>query len=259
MMSEAKEYKECYVAFVDVLGFKNIIQNGNCDEIYSIFEDLFVTEQIELAFNDKKISIINQVKYMIMSDSIVMYIDSSLDDSLFALLYRCLYLQQQLLERKIPILLRGGISKGELFVDEEKNIIFGKALTKAYFLENGIAKYPRIVFNRELLDTAIQHNTTFAVKDWENLIISKDEDELFFVGYVGFFLAVDKKNELLTCLDNVLTYCQEQLDTLYDQSVREKYLWLKRTIIHSVDINFYRLRKYCANLNDFCLKWGIKA
>lgn len=252
------EYKDCYVAFIDVLGFKNIILQRQCDEVYSIFEDLFITEQIELVFNDKKLTIINQVKYMIMSDSIVMYIDASLDDALFALLYRCQYLQQQLLEREIPILLRGGISRGELFVDEEKNIVFGKALTMAYYLENGIAKYPRIVFNRELLDTAILHNTTFDVKDWEKLIISKDEDELFFVGYMGFFLAVDKRDELLTCLDKVLAYCQEQLDTLYDQSVREKYLWLKRTIIHSVDINFYRLRRLCKNLTEFCVKWGIQ-
>lgn len=257
-MSNVIEYKDCYVAFVDVLGFKNIIQNGSCEEIYSIFEDLSITGRMRFMYNEDEVIALNDVRYMIMSDSIVMYIESSITDSLFALLYKCQRLQKELLDRSIPIFLRGGISKGELFVDEEKHIIFGKALTSAYLMENGLAKYPRIIFNKELLDTNTQQNITFASSEWKSLVIEKDEDELYFVSYIGAILVVNNDKHFIDYLDSILSYCQKQLDSSHDPSIREKYLWVKKMILRCYKPNSLAIERFCGNCDEFNKKWEIK-
>ena len=62
-MSNVIEYKDCYVAFIDVLGFKNIIQNGSCEEIYSIFEDLSITGRMRFMYNEDEVIALNDDKY----------------------------------------------------------------------------------------------------------------------------------------------------------------------------------------------------
>lgn len=58
-------------------------------------------------------------------------------------------------------LVRGGITYGKLF--HKENIVFGPAMISAYELESKIAIYPRIIFDKELVEELI-NNGDFALK-----------------------------------------------------------------------------------------------
>lgn len=233
-MDAKHEYKEHYVAFLDILGFKNMLdEKASCDEIYSVFEELKKNSHTSLFYNGKDVTSFDDVKYYIMSDSIVLYIPTDIEDAFLALVGTCLKLQMNLLFREKPILIRGGIAKGNLFV--EGNIIFGQGLSNAYKIENDISIYPRIVFNKDLLQEAKLSNETGNKKHWEKMMIRRDDDELCFVYYLSFAWIGDLNNIPLYW-DRVLTYCQKYLDSSYNKSIRDKYLWLKKYLVRELEL-----------------------
>lgn len=229
---ENRKYKEHYVAFLDILGFKEMLDKKvNCDEIYSVFEELKKNSHTSLHYNGEAIESFDEVKYYIMSDSIVLYIPTDIEEAFIALVGTCLKLQMSLLFREKPVLIRGGIAKGNLFV--EGNIIFGQGLSNAYKIEKDVSVFPRIVFNRDLLQDA--KNLNSSKKNLEKMMIRKDEDELCFVYYLNFLWLRDLEN-IPIYWDRVLTYCQKYLDSSYNKSVRDKYLWLKKYLIRELEL-----------------------
>lgn len=226
MSNENIEYDDYYVAFLDILGFKEIIKTKTCEEIYSVFN--FIKKDIRAYFsvNCEDISAFDDVKYKIISDSIVVYIKSSIDNAFFALLYTCQKLQVNLLCQETPVLLRGGISKGSLFVQDD--IIYGESLTNAYIIENSVAIYPRIVFEKSLLDEGIKNCKKISptINKLNSLFYLRESDELFFINFMPFSLFADI-NTTFDFVDNILKGCQEYINSDYDLSIRSKYMWLK--------------------------------
>ena len=89
-----------------------------------------------------------------------------------------LKIQQQLLQKN-HILLRGTITKGEVFYDDE--ITFGAGIVKAYINEER-AVYPRITIAKEIVDEYVNRvgtSRTTYVTDY----LLKDDDGLFFISY----------------------------------------------------------------------------
>jgi len=134
------------VVFLDILGFKNKIQNESLVELSEEYERLIdTTEAMNRPFNNYK----NEppptlfpghhetepwcIKH-IFSDSI--FLVSNGPDELSALktLVYAWRLSQTLLAMKMPA--RGGISYGEIAMNLNKNIMLGKGLTEAYLLES---------------------------------------------------------------------------------------------------------------------------
>jgi len=74
---------------------------------------------------------------------------------------------------KEDIFFRGGIAKGNLFYDEKMYFVFGSGLVKAYFLESNVAKYPRIVIDKELNPSPILVG------------LDKDDDETWYLDYLS--------------------------------------------------------------------------
>ena len=123
-------YKDCYVAFFDILGFKERIKVDTFEQIISIFraakhKTTFVevsgggTDRVE-----KDILKPEDIHMKIMSDSIVIYVEANLFNSLPGLIMTCAYYQSALLGLPKPVLLRGGIAFGPLYCNED--IIFGQ-------------------------------------------------------------------------------------------------------------------------------------
>lgn len=250
-----KKYRDCYVAFLDILGFKNMINNLDCNKLYEVFETIIVANRTSAKINDKEVEAFQSVEYAIMSDSVVVYIDADIADALFALLSTCQTIQMALLSDKI--LLRGGVARGTLF--REDSIIFGKGLTQAYLLESNVASFPRIVFNHELLDDGNMRNVAVSQSIWRSTLISRDDDELFYINPVTLIRSIqlfggqERVPEYFNC---VLDSCQKELDTSYELSIRQKYQWLKSKIICEIKKN----RQYildCCQGNSLLQKWNI--
>lgn len=253
-MEDKREYIEHYVAFIDVLGFKDYLEKDvPCEEVFSVFESLRNNSHSSLSINSKEIEAFDDVRHYIMSDSIVLYIRSDIQNAFLALVSTCLRLQISLLYREKPVLLRGGIAKGDLYVD--KDIIFGKGLSSAYMIENTISVVPRIVFNQALLDDGKQTSTALKGNLWDRMVTKMDVDELYFVHYLSPAHVYDI-NAITEYYDGILTLCQKYLNTTYSKSLREKYLWLKNYVIHESKEQIALIRSLQGGV-EYLQKWKI--
>lgn len=133
------EYTKKIVAFIDVLGFKNLVLSPHTDRIEKYFE-LLLSKFSEAAIR-------KNMEHLLISDSIVIYCDDT-QDNLKGIIKLISVLQANLLIE--GILTRGSISSGDLYVDKKNNIIVGPGLVNSYTLES-IAKYPRIIIDRRLV------------------------------------------------------------------------------------------------------------
>lgn len=249
-----KKYEKYYVAFVDVLGFKELLDsNAACEEIYAVFESLQKNAHTGLSIDGKKVSAFDEVKYYLMSDSIILYVKSKIKDSFLALVATCLKLQQRLIAREHPILLRGGIAQGELYVDQ--NIIFGKGLSAAYQLETNISVTPRIVFNKDLLAKGKVDSDLLGGTYWDGTITRIDSDELCYVHYFALAFMGNIK-DAPKFFDKVLDLCQSYLDTTYNKSLREKYLWLKKYALAECRLQKELLKSQPGGI-ELIRKWSI--
>ena len=223
-----KEYIDHYVAFIDILGFKSILATLSCDEVYPIFDVLETKTKASLNFNGVQIDAYNHIKHIILSDSIIIFIPSHIDDAFAALVDVCHRLQISLANRETPILLRGGIAKGGLFY--EGNIIYGEGLTKAYLLESNLAKYPRIVFSGETLSTG-KENAKYLFPELDHMGVNyiTDKDHLHFVNYLPYLCEM-KIDEVVEYCDRLRRLYEYWLNKEIDFTLREKYIWLKEKL-----------------------------
>ena len=154
---------ECCIAFIDILGFKDMVEN-NIDYVIlalryiKMFRDSFYRlpshmgnpDWTEVASepDEDTYGYENLPKATMFSDSIV--ISKEIDEyfSFSDFINFIAQLQFELLRE--GILLRGGIDIGKVYHDEA--FIFGKGLISAYLLENEISKYPRITISKRALE-----------------------------------------------------------------------------------------------------------
>lgn len=152
---------EKFVAFIDILGFKDIVRRNDAEEkltnfnqsIYNLWADMrFVPEFI----NGEEFYEINGFTY---SDSLTIYTKNDSIESLKKILefVRRMY-KISLFEHEI--MLRGGLAKGKFnfrkpfgFENLGKNLFYGQAFIDAYNLENGRGiKGCRFIFESYLKD-----------------------------------------------------------------------------------------------------------
>lgn len=239
------EYKEHYVAFLDILGFKECLENNSCDTIYSIFSVLREKTHKQLNLNGIQIEAYNHIKHTILSDSIIVYIDANIDDAFTTLLDVCSNLQRALANLKEPILMRGGIAKGKLFY--KNDIIYGDGLVKAYLMESNLAKYPRIIFSGDTL-AAGKENAKFTFTEFDDIFANyrADDDYLYYVEYLASYY-VDTE-DCVHYYDKLKALCSSYLNKEINHPLREKYLWLQQKIeaaieTHSDVKKYYDKRK----------------
>ncbi len=187
-MSEntAVKYEKCFVAFLDILGFKNKVfeTKNNKNLLNHLIETLrfnqyFTTSDNKNINDGKKIAI----RSYFFSDSFVFFMKENNKDlpHLFLIIR---YLQDRFW--KSDLCLRGAITKGNMYWPEDKkeNIILGPAMIDAYKLESQIAIYPRIILGDSLVDYINNHN--IQAKPISNnskklkAFIKRDKDGVYF-------------------------------------------------------------------------------
>ena len=190
-MKETLETKNCIVAYVDLLGTSEAIKNDvNDSNLYSM--NYILQAALDMC-SDKYLSPA-EVKVKSFSDNIVF--STELPDDIEELernarihniVELCAYFQIAAFSRGIAT--RGGITIGPFFCN---NIfVWGKALLRAYHLENKVAMYPRIVLDTcvvnllpECDDLGNKHHT------------EKDADGIVFLDYLSFF-TMPSRNEYI--------------------------------------------------------------
>jgi hypothetical protein len=142
-----------YVAILDILGFKKIVETTPPEKILTAYKDIEMVVRSNLQIERKFSTIMNQLAkekkqpnadYIapisdldcrIFSDTIVIFSKSNIGDSMYnsADICKTLIKVFNLALHKHSWLLRGALARGSIFVDG--NIIFGDALVRAYKCE----------------------------------------------------------------------------------------------------------------------------
>ncbi|MGE0201507.1 MAG: hypothetical protein AB7P76_11125 [Candidatus Melainabacteria bacterium] len=151
-----REYGDRYVAFIDILGFENLIKRTEIDvelqqNVQSVLTRVFLSQDpgepplLEGQENDEGWGYLKPRMYS-FSDCIAM--SANVDkDSLQTLIYKIYELVSGLLA--FGVFTRGAIVKGKLY--DDRQVIYGPALIDAYKKEQNEAIYPRVIFSEEVI------------------------------------------------------------------------------------------------------------
>lgn len=153
---QLKENKyERFLAFFDILGFKNLIQNNDLDKVLSLMKESFlpVLKFTNKIYTENGLPLSEQlVNYLQFSDSIVFYTEGSLKEEFARLIHVAKVFIYSCLVTGIPV--RGSITHGEFY--KENDLFFGKALVEAY--EKGEAQqWVGAFINQNCVNYAEEH------------------------------------------------------------------------------------------------------
>ncbi|MEF9920262.1 MAG: hypothetical protein RR945_04050 [Erysipelotrichaceae bacterium] len=171
--------EEYYVAFLDILGYKNFILDKSFEE------ELEFLKNIKKAFNESieiikkgtaEKSELSKVKFKTFSDNIVLAIPKdNISIGAFLCFIKLIRTLSYLMIIKFGLFLRGGISEGNYFQNDD--ISFGSALVNSYLLETK-AQYPRIIVKKEIIDEFLKRgyeNRYFSIQ--RKIILSENSSE----------------------------------------------------------------------------------
>ena len=218
------QYKERYVAFIDILGFKHMVKeslmSNECFDKIVDGMDIFWTEKVSNDLDaDFVASLRNGRRITSFSDSIVISYDAKAVDAGYFLLSDLAYITLKLLDRKIMI--RGGAAFGKLVHDEK--YCFGPAMNAAYYLESSVAVYPRIVLDENYKIYPIK--SVNGIKIDENQYVTTDDDGNRFVDFMQA-IAWDAE-KCVEFTERSTKYLDNEYLNTQDGKVRMKNRWLR--------------------------------
>ena len=220
---EDAQYTKYYVAFLDILGFKNLVSGpeSTCQSILNIYRRF---GSMKNTFYSKIPEGLQEVNIKVMSDSICVYIEADKPNALWSLIVFCMSFQYVLLTMPQHILLRGAITLGDMFIEDD--IVFGPALTQAYLLEEKNAKVPRIIILKETLDYGKSQTDKNFIETMEASTF-RDDDAFYTLNYFLFLFILNDDKRKIESVKAAVSHC---LDTINDESIRQKYLYVEKNI-----------------------------
>lgn len=195
-MSISDYYGEHVIAFIDILGFADLVQRMDkspslIDSVYEVLSRVH-KEEISEQFGDWIRE--GLANLTLASDSIFLSIGidawsrsgthRDVAWACLATLESIFWLQRYLLKR--GVLTRGGVAFGSLL--HHDNVIFGPALVRAYRLESQLALFPRAIIDAPVLNyvATAEPSTHFEFPSRLNSLTRRDVDGLVYVDYLHF-------------------------------------------------------------------------
>lgn len=226
-------FEERFIAFVDILGFKEIVKKAKNDINFQ--NDISaVLNYIAKIRNDNyhgylsKYGIYNDVS--VFSDSIVISYPCNCSDGagLFHLLMDLIFMCFDLINHGIYV--RGGITVGEIIHDQ--NISWGPAFIAAYELEENQAVYPRIIVDKNAIEIAkaIYKRKFPYDKDGDYLdkLIALDEDGIYYLDYLSQYSEFDDISDYIICLKLIRENIVYNIQNSSITKIKDKYDWFAK-------------------------------
>lgn len=245
-------YQTGIVAFIDILGFKEIVNKSERSPrlLNTIYQSLSFLKKRELP--DKwnlqlmeieedaqkrglfNFDIADRTYSSAFSDSIVvsvMVVDKNINASFSTLLANLAFVGSKFIMD--GILIRGGITIGKI-IHNDNGIVFGQGLIDAYHLESRAAKYPRIILSDKLIS-----KLNYPLESKRDRFPYHQYLKRFSDGCVGlhqliYFQVLESWEKMSKLrLETSLIKAKETIingldDTFEYPDVHEKYLWLKK-------------------------------
>lgn len=152
-MDKEITYTQRYCAFIDILGFTNLIGDIRREKVsFGKIRDLLRKVHEPTKFSVSGVVALD-VRATSISDAIALSADFSVA-GLAGLIDTITRLALGVLEAGYFV--RGGLCRGLLYHDQD--MVFGDALIEAYKMENTVARYPRIMVSKQVHDEAVASN-----------------------------------------------------------------------------------------------------
>jgi len=201
------------VAYIDLLGMTSRIRGADkllvMNKLYNLYTfSMKLTKDIQIEENQ-------DIQFKIFSDNIIIAKRLSVETvqrkrDIRSLLGCAGHFQELTVSDSVGWLLRGGISIGQLFIDNV--MVWGDALLKAYYLEDKVANYPRIIIDENVVDEIIDDNQL-------NEYLRQDFDNLYFLNFL---------NNCHFCgemLMNGFQMMQDETKNHIDEKTYQKFCW----------------------------------
>ena len=245
-------YKPSIISYLDILGFKNIVDNFNETEIRDILESFKRWSE-----TDKELKSSLEMKLTNFSDTIVRSTNiiskgnrSFQDGILYNELLDLTLIQCSLIEK--GVLIRGSVVIGQ--ISHTKDYIFGPGLNKAYQLENDIAIFPRIIIDPLIINDLEEipllkrsGHTTEEEKKYLKGFISESNDGLWYLDYLkGMSRLALFKNYLYLLEDHkklILNLSDKYNDIDNFDKLSQKIGWLVKyhnNVVNSIKSSFFK-------------------
>lgn len=253
MLNQAEKvnlnYEKSYVAFLDVLGFKNLVYSQKQEDRRKI--EFYLNEVQESLERLKKVSSKQKIGSITISDSVILTIpfgDNPSDsvNNLRQLCIAILGIQRRLSKKNIWI--RGAVSCGDSHFDGTNNQIVGPAYIDAYLLEETIAKYPRVILDTRIIRELSFNNSTDLINEVNSLNLTNPnrykEDVLYDWNRRASFLAqlekdiplfIDYMSRDIEDLQAVLLFIEDNVRK--NISLFKKFQWVSKYVRTITDDN----------------------
>ncbi|MCH5192030.1 MAG: hypothetical protein J1F23_07680 [Oscillospiraceae bacterium] len=247
---EPYKVKSYYIAYFDILGYKAFFENQENDIIEFLHNVVNMAADVINKTDSNHIMYSEPFKIKTFSDNFIIMLEERDDydeyECLKSIGYVLARLQLRFLQ-KYSILIRGGITKGQTFINND--IVFEEGLIRAVSLEEN-ANFPRIVldsycFSKEICDSLCKK------------CVAEDVDEKYYIDMYSVLGSqvyydsefIDEDIHITVLRDNLIRLLRK--NGKYNRKVTDpnkiyatektisKYLWV--------------LTKY----NDYCKVFGF--
>lgn len=227
-------YRRAVITFVDILGFKHLINKGTFEEIAKKLHTVRRLSDVDDLQDGESF----EPKVIQFSDSIVRIrpLDSGSNrESRYGLMFwemlDLVHMQGELINHGICV--RGGVSIGDVHFDDQT--LFGPGFVRAYELESVYANFPRIVLDPDLIQQlrkdkrlASEHHTPADEFAYISKNIRRENDGIYFIDYLrAFQTEIDEPDNIPVFLRNHKKIIVSNAGGAAQLNpVSAKYLWL---------------------------------
>ena len=166
------DFSECYVAFLDMLGFKSLVARAETGPA----ERVRLSEVLELMRDSLTQNPRLSLRFTYFSDCLILSIKRTADglmeafESINVLAFNLL---------QFDVLVRGGLVAGNAHHDED--FVYGTAVNRAFHLEHEVAQDPMILVSKEVFADATQCGCSHLA--W----LCTDPAERHFIHYLRWY------------------------------------------------------------------------
>lgn len=238
-----------FVCFMDILGFSAMVDEYDQDlssnilqKLQAAFKEAMQVLTSTSQFQNQAESEIEYLEYRVFSDCICIslpYFDNEVNytTNLTMLLTYVRGLQMALMTK--GVFTRGGIAAGPYYMDE--NILFSKAMIRAYVIESKEATHPRIVLDQAILKKLNTYSQSSLYVQSVLALLVRDTSDITFLN--PFNSLRNSVNQFKRSMDSVrasLTNIADEDDELskmagsFAQSMMD---WSLSLVENSVDDN----------------------
>ena len=226
---------DSYVCYVDILGFKELIdQNineGTGDKFLTTIRRILNHSYKEIYDRMKLLKDFHPFDMKIFTDNMIIGFPiknisyDSGEPEIGIILQLLIRFQVNLLMEGLFV--RGGIAKGKHYMD--KNIVIGDALLQAINIEKN-KKQPTIKLSdevKELVHQQINYYHRDRKKSPQNYYFLKDNDGTYFINYLSEAFAIFPDGPIFFEVIKKHKYeIEKNLHIVKNQNISEKYEWL---------------------------------